>query len=64
MEAHQAYTAAVAAGAVTLTQQAGAEADYPANIFGTGTVVITTTATPDPGFWKAGAKYLVTVARL
>ena len=67
MQTRKNYTATtVGASSVTLTQQAGFESitEGGAILLGTGTVVITTTGTPDASFWKSGYKYIVEVTRV
>lgn len=64
------YTAAVGGAAVTLTAKATGEDEDSAGdpkVFGTGTIVVNTTAAPSPHFWKAaatGAEYLVEFTRI
>jgi len=59
----------VGASSVTLTPQAGFEASAATEggnpgLWGTGTVVITTTGTPDAAYWKSGGKYIIEVDRV
>ena len=65
------YTATtISATAVTLTPKAGREdADNGGNprLFGTGTIVVTVAAVPDPTFWQlaaTGVEYLVEFTRV
>ena len=60
----------VGAAAVTLTQQ-GPENEPGTgrpNIWGSGTVVVNTTSTPDADFWKlfsaAGGEYILTIEKV
>lgn len=57
----------VGAASVTLTQQGPEHEPGPGNpnVWGSGTVVVNTTATPDAEFWKtfaaSGREYLVEI---
>ena len=56
----------VGASSVTLTADGPEHLAGPPMIFGTGTIVVTTTSTPDADFWKnqAGVRYLVTIEKV
>lgn len=58
----------VGASSVTLTQQGPENEPGPGNpnVWGTGTMVLTITGTPDPDFWKtfasSGREYVIRIS--